>query len=123
MSENFKINLTYHVNGAPDEHFFTRENGERYGEYKRYHPNGELHEHYFIVNNQKNGQYRRFNEYGELVERKFFVDGEEADDNFKFIPEEEIHGERISEPEEYEEPEEFSSEGEDPPVSFLEITD
>jgi antitoxin component YwqK of YwqJK toxin-antitoxin module len=65
--------LTEHK--SETELYFVDESGKKQGEYKRWHPNGQLATHCFYVDGKRHGEYKLWYENGQQRVHCFFVDG------------------------------------------------
>jgi hypothetical protein len=68
VRETFK-----HIEGFQPKEEYVDEYGE--GLYRRYYPNGQLHEEYNYVNRQREGPYKYYDENCNLVEETQYVNG------------------------------------------------
>jgi antitoxin component YwqK of YwqJK toxin-antitoxin module len=57
------------------QHYFKDENGQKQGECKWWHDNGQLWMHYFYVDGKQHGEFKSWYENGKLGVHCFFVDG------------------------------------------------
>jgi antitoxin component YwqK of YwqJK toxin-antitoxin module len=56
------------------EHYFIDENGQKHGEYKWWHENGQLETHCFFVDGKRHGELKWWHENGQLGRHCFYVD-------------------------------------------------
>jgi antitoxin component YwqK of YwqJK toxin-antitoxin module len=64
--------LTEHK--SETEHYFIDENGQKQGEYKEWHDNGQLYMHCFFVDDKRHGEFKRWYPNGQLSRHCFYVD-------------------------------------------------
>jgi antitoxin component YwqK of YwqJK toxin-antitoxin module len=77
--------LTEHK--SETEHYFIDENGQKQGEYKEWHDNGQLYMHCFFVDDKLHGEFKWWYPNGQLRMHCYFVDGNMVID-FRDEPEE-----------------------------------
>jgi antitoxin component YwqK of YwqJK toxin-antitoxin module len=58
-----------------DYHYFEDESGKKQGEYKRWHPNGQLATHCYYVDGKQHGEYKAWYSNGQTWVHCYYVDG------------------------------------------------
>ena len=56
--------------------YWVNDNGQRHGECKWWHENGQLGEHCFYVNGKRHGEAKWLHDNGQLSSHRFYVNGE-----------------------------------------------
>ena len=59
-----------------DCEYWVNDKGQKHGEYKSWHSEGQLREHSFYVNDQRHGEFKIWHENGQLGKHCFYVNGE-----------------------------------------------
>ena len=59
-------------------HCYRNDAGQRHGEYKSYHSDGQLYVNCHFNNGQFHGEYKRYGKGGQLLRHAYYVNGDEV---------------------------------------------
>jgi len=63
-------------------HYFKDENGSRQGEFKLYHPNGQLRIHSYYKDGKLYGEYKQYYSNGPLEYKKYYLNDKDVTDMY-----------------------------------------